>query len=337
MDISVVIVSYNTCNLLRECLCSITERAIDLEVETIVVDNASCDGSQEMCRCEFPAVRLIENFENKRYAIANNQGWRVARGRNILFLNSDAVILNGALEAMSGLLDANDKAGACGCRLLNEDGTLQPSVRRHPTIMDHICIDTFLSSLTFFKKKRTLYKRQDFDYDREAAVDNISGAAVMVKRHVLEEIEGFDEKYLFYYEDTDLCRRIRISGREIWYTPAGRIIHYGGGSSEVQDLKPQLKYYFCYGTERYIKKYYPAGKAVLFCVIWKPLVILRHLYRIVWNGLRYAVLVVVGKGKKRLAQKSIARAKTSCVFICRYSLRFLVNSSGAPKSGSGAC
>ncbi len=323
MDVSIVIVSYNTCDLLGQCLRSIYSLKSDLEIEVVVVDNASSDGSQEMCKVEFTEVDLIENSENNRYAIANNQGWQVTSGRNILFLNSDTIVLDGAIEAMSNVLDTNDMAGGCSCKLLNDDGSLQRNLKRDPTLINQMYCDTLFRGMRLIRQPWSSYQMKSFDYNGTCAVGNASGAVLMVKIDILEKTGGMDEGFPFYFEDTDMCRKVWESGSELWYTAKGQIVHLGGGSSESDAMKPELKYFFYFGLLRYLRKYYGKNKTLLFCLFWKPLVVLMHLWRIIWNSLRCSIYNLVGKKDHQLTKKYSLRARTSGSFLMHYFLKFI--------------
>jgi len=242
VDLSVVIVSYNTRRLLEECLASIYARTREVAFQVIVVDNNSADGSAELVRAAFPQVRLICNSENRGFAAANNQGFRIAEGRYILMLNSDTLILEGALQKVVRYLDEQPKAAIAGCMLLNSDGSLQKSVRSFPTVWNLFCEASFLyrifpDTVAFGRFYMTYFK-----YDSDQEVDWVSGAFLMFRRSILDQLDGLDEQYFMYTEETDFCYRAKQSGFSCWFVPTAQIIHHRFGSStdEAKRIKQVL-------------------------------------------------------------------------------------------------
>ena len=193
MDVSVIIVNYNTHQLLIQCLESVYSSTDDLGIEVIVVDNASSDDSVENVRKIFPKVKLIENNDNLGFAAANNQGIEIAAGRFILFLNSDTIVHKGAISAMTEELSKTEKTGACGCRLLNKDGSIQQSVRSFPTFGSMIHRHTIAKVLGVLGYTRRKYKMPNFAYDEVSSIDQVTGAVLMVKADLLKEVGYMDE------------------------------------------------------------------------------------------------------------------------------------------------
>lgn len=232
MDLSIVIVSYNTRDLLRGCLASVREslaRSSQLRVETFVVDNDSRDGSAEMVAAKFPEVRLIRNPENRGFAAANNLAIRQSSGRHVLLLNSDTVIRGDAPAQLVALLDTHPHVGAAGPRLLNPDGTRQQSVFRFPTL--------WMSLIDFFPlNHRVVNSRLNGRYpeqwhERVFPVDHPLGACLIVRRAAIDQVGLLDEGFFMYCEEIDWCLRIRRGGWEIVYTPSADVVHYGGQST----------------------------------------------------------------------------------------------------------
>ncbi len=213
MDLSVVILNWNTCALLEKCLRALVCPQRDIDVEIIVVDNASGDNSREMVRREFPQVNLIANPKNTGFGAGNNVALPQARGRYVLFLNSDTVVIDGALTSMVQYADANPDIGILGPKLLNGDGSLQYSCRRYPNLATGFFRNTPLGRL--FPKNRfaTDYLMQDWDHAAPRDVDWVSGAALMMRRELIAQIGGFDEDYYMYCEDVDLCWRANHAPR----------------------------------------------------------------------------------------------------------------------------
>ncbi len=249
MDLSIVIVNWNTRELLKKCLTSIYQNTANLELEVIVIDNNSVDGSREMIEKEFPQVKLIVNKKNKGYVFANNQGMGRAEGDFILLLNSDTEVLPGSLEKMVRFMRENSKVGIGGCQLLNSDQSLQLSVRCFPTLRDQIIVLTKLHN--FWPQLIKKYLCLDFDYTQQQPVDQLQGAFMMTRREVVAKIGALDENIWAWFEDVDYCQRVKQAGWQVVYTPVAQIIHHKGRSFNQQlafkkqkILVKSLLYYF---------------------------------------------------------------------------------------------
>lgn len=208
MDLTVVILSWNTRELLEKCLRSILCPGPALALETIVVDNASQDDSRQMVTALFPGVRLLVNKKNLGFGAGNNAAIPAATGRYVLFLNSDTTVTPGALDAMVRYADEHPEIGVLGPKLLNADGTLQYSCRRYPNLGTGFFRNTPLGRLFPNNRFTTDYLLSDWDHASPRDVDWVSGAALMIRRPLLEQLLGFDEEYYFYCEDVDLCWRV---------------------------------------------------------------------------------------------------------------------------------
>lgn len=230
LDLSIVIVNWNTREILRECLTSVFECLGGVHAEVFVVDNASIDGSARMVTGRFPQVQLIENSENFGFAKANNQAIRVARGRHVLLLNSDTVVLGDVLQKSVEYMDANTNVGVMGCRVLNADGTVQLTCSRFPTLLNLLLLTSGLFRLSwpsFFGR----YQLRDWQRDSEREVDTVTGCYMLVRSSAIREIGLLDEDFFFYGEETDWCRRFKNAGWPLRFAPVGEIIHYGSLSS----------------------------------------------------------------------------------------------------------
>lgn len=228
MDVSVIVVNWNTKDLVTQCLQSVHDTIGSLDFEIIVVDNASTDGSPEMVCERFPQVRLLDNRENVGFAVANNQAIRASQGRYILLLNSDTVALPGALSQMVHFLDCHPDTGAVGPKLINPDGSFQASYADFPTLLTE--------SLQAFGLARWLYgpycpSPPPRPGERACTVDWVAGACLMVRREVVDTVGLLDEDYWMYSEETDWCYRIHQAGWNIYYLPEIEIIHIGEASS----------------------------------------------------------------------------------------------------------
>ncbi len=233
-DLSIIVVSFNTIEMTQACLASIFNNIGSFQTQVIVVDNNSQDGSRAMIRDSFKDVELIENSDNKGFAAANNQGFKVACGRFVLLLNSDTVILGSVLERSLLYLLDHPKVGAMGCRVLNTDGTVQATCSGYPTLLRlfnfTIGLDRVFGSLD-------RYLLRSWRRDDERDVEVISGCYLLLRREVLEQIGELDENFFFFGEETDWCLRMRRAGWNLKFAPVGEIIHHGGGSVKKLNFK----------------------------------------------------------------------------------------------------
>ncbi len=231
LQLTAIVVNWNVRDLLRTCLTS-----LDLEdSEIIVVDNASSDGSVEMLQAEFPEVRVIANPENRGFGAANNQALALASGRYVLFLNPDTEVRPGAIQRLLAFIDQRPQVGCVGPRLLNADGSVQPSRRSFPRLATFLVESTMLQRyLAGLGSVKRFYRQQHSD-DEPQPVDWLVGACLLVRRSVLDEVGGFDERFFMYSEEMDLCYRLRQAGYEVWYVPEAEVVHLEGASSR-QDL-----------------------------------------------------------------------------------------------------
>jgi GT2 family glycosyltransferase len=223
LDISIIVVSYNTKILLLECLSSIFTTIKEVSFEVWVVDNNSTDGTSEAIRERYPAVKIIENRENLGFAAANNQAFRSMSGRYALLLNSDTVLTEGAVRALYDFMESHPKAGmGCG-QLLNQDGSKQNSIANFPAPLTLLCNETLLRVLwpARFPSKRGRYH---FPIEVESCI----GACVIVRKKAMDEVGLFDERYFFFFEETDWAYRMKLSGWGIYFVPSAEIFHAQG-------------------------------------------------------------------------------------------------------------
>lgn len=237
MDLSVVIVNWNTESLLRDCLRSVYDTVEGMTFEVIVVDNASSDGSVAMLKVEFPQVRRIENFENRGFAAANNQAFRVMTGRYALLLNSDTVLTGGAVRELYAFMEEHPEAVmACG-QLLNADGSKQNSIAAFPTLLS-LLVNVPLLEILF--PARYPSKRQEYRHPIE--VDSGIGACLIVRKSAIDGVGGLDERYFFFFEETDWARTMREAGWKIYHVPTARIYHFQGKSVGA-DVRSRIHFY----------------------------------------------------------------------------------------------
>lgn len=235
--ISVVIVSYNTRDILGSCLDSLFRNSEGVEMEVIVVDNDSRDGSPDMVRERFPSVRLIANSVNAGFAAANNQAYSLSSGRYVVLLNPDAYLRPGSIANGIAFMDRNPLCGLCGGRIVSPEGKLEPSARRFPSAMSKLLT---LSGLSWRYAGSPLLNRHEFGgfaHDRPMDVDWVPGTFTIVRREMLEQIGFFDERFYLYYEETDLCLRAKKAGWKVCFIPDAEVTHIGGASSKTRKDK----------------------------------------------------------------------------------------------------
>jgi GT2 family glycosyltransferase len=229
--LSICIVSWNTRALLKECLRAIAFHRPAEEYEVIVVDNASPDASAQMVKEEFPEVRLIENCENLFYAKANNQAFAIAKGDLLMLLNPDTEVKKDCLNLLSTYLRSNPQTGAIAPRLLFPDGLTQPSCRSFPTpralLLEMLGLSRLLPGCRFCGEYRMSY----FQHDSVSEVDQPMASALMLKREAIEQIGVFDEGFPMFFNDVDLCLRLKQADWKIIFHPEAQVVHHHGAST----------------------------------------------------------------------------------------------------------
>ena len=279
VDLSIIIVNWNTLQMLREVLASVEGGQGDLRLQVIVIDNASIDGSPDMVAEQFSQALLIRNVENRGFAAANNQGFDVATGRHILLLNSDTLVLGDVLPASVQYLDSHPKVGAMGCRVLNTDGTMQRTCSMWPGFLNLALLTSGLWKLSW-PRFLGRYHMMDWQRDSEREIEVISGCYLMLRREALEEVGPLDEAFFFFGEETDWCRRMRDAGWELRFAPVGEIIHHGGGSVRKLNHKRDVML-----TEAMVRLNRKHGGAVAGAAVW-TLLFGFNLSRAIFWGLR---------------------------------------------------
>jgi GT2 family glycosyltransferase len=231
IDVSIVIVSFNTRDVTRQCLEHVHTHAAGVRHEVLVVDNASVDGSADMVAAEFPWVELTRLEENRGFAGGNNPAMKIARGRYILLLNSDAFLAEGVLEKTIQYLDDHPGIGVLGCKLTDPDGTMQPSARMLPGPLNKILHITGLAARFPGSK---FFGRVDYtwwDHSEPRAVGWVVGAYFLIRRETMAQIGGLDERYFLYFEEIDYCLTARRAGWEVVFYPHAAVVHIGGQST----------------------------------------------------------------------------------------------------------
>jgi GT2 family glycosyltransferase len=237
MKLSIVILCWNDRRVIADCLESIYRHTHSTEFEVIVSDNGSTDGSVDFIRSNYPQVQLMENGRNLRFSKANNVGISVARGEYILILNPDTIIHDGTLDKIVMFADKHPEAGAFGCRVLNSDGSYQVSARPFASLRSEWIVALYLRWLGRLWDSGRADAYEGWHGDTERQVDWITGCFMLIRRQLLKHLGGFDERFFYYYEDMDLCRRIWAAGCSIIYTPEASITHLKGHSTN-QRLSP---------------------------------------------------------------------------------------------------
>lgn len=258
-DVSIILVSWNTRELLVSCLASLAAAIGDLSAETWVVDNGSTDESAAAVQAQFPYVQLIENRTNLGFAGANNQAIQASTGRYVLLLNSDTIASAGAIRSLVRFADQRPAAAAVGAMLLNADGSFQASFFDFPTLRSELLNVTGLG--------RRLVNRNYPSYSLRHSqvarlVDWLPGACMLVRRTALAQVGLMDEGYFMYSEETDWCLRLRRAGWQIWYHPEVRIVHLGGQSTQ-QRRQPMVRALYRSKLRFFRKHYGPASATIL--------------------------------------------------------------------------
>jgi GT2 family glycosyltransferase len=209
----------------------------DLDLEVVVVENGSGDGSAEMVKQNFPQVRLMENRINIGFASANNQGAELASGRYILFLNPDTVVRPNALDSVVGFVDQHQEIGVVGCRILNPDGSLQHSCRSFPSLLNYFFESTFLYRVFPRNSVAGSFYMTGFDHDQTREVDVVLGAFLLIRRDIFEGLGKFDERFFIYSEETDLCYRVKRAQKKVVFFSGAEITHHGGSSTSQDSVR----------------------------------------------------------------------------------------------------
>src|SRR5436190_4741742 len=251
MKLSIVIICWNDRKVIFDCLESIYRETSRLEFEVIVSDNGSSDDSLAEIRKRFPQVRIVENGANIGFARGNNAGIRVATGEYVLILNPDTIIRDRALEKLLDFAERHPEAGAFGCRVLNPDGSFQNPARPLPSVIGYLvsaCYVRWLAKLSPVFDSDIYYK---WDGHTERLIGFQSGCCILCRGDILQRLNGFDERFFYHFEESDLCQRIWKSGSKILYCPVAEITHLGGQSVgrfpirfALETYRSQYRYFY---------------------------------------------------------------------------------------------
>ncbi len=268
VDVSIIFVNYKTKDLTINAIKSVFEKTKSIEYEVFVVDNNSSDGSIEAIEETFPNIKIIKNPVNAGFGAANNLGIKEAKGKYVLCLNTDTILLNNAVKIMFDFMEKeeNKNVGVCGGDLVNKDGAPCYCCGNYPTfksiLWDYLKIKNIFPEC--YKKISTTLKSNEITSNDN--IDYISGADIFFRKSVLDDVGLFDEKFFMYYEETDLCKRIKNKGYEIKLVKTAQIRHLEGKSS---DISAQKKIWLRQSCIYFFKKHYPNQKQLikLFYVI----------------------------------------------------------------------
>lgn len=301
MDVSFVVVTHQSADYVAPCLASVRSAAGSLACETVVVDNASTDGTQELIRERFPEMRLVVNDQNLGFAAANNLAFRFCRGRYVFLLNPDAELLGDALAELVRFLDEHPEASAAGPTLRNPDRTRQWSVANFPDLPNALFECFFLHKL--LPGASNTWGEIVYDeraYSRPRPVDWVMGAAVLFRRDVLDDVGGLDEDFFLFGEELDWFKRLHNAGRQTWFVPAAEVLH----SERPRPENPLLFAQNMYARQKYWEKHSGRIRALAA----RGLALVRV-------GLRYGLWTAIA-----VRQSEVARGQKEA---CRRGLRAL--------------
>ena len=277
MDLSIIIVNYNTNKLLANTIQSVINTVASIKYEIIVVDNASIDGSIEMLKQQYPQVNLIENKDNLGFPKANNIGIKEATGRYILLLNSDTIVLGNCLQRCLDYMDSNIEVGALGCKLLLANGNLDHACKRgFPTPEASLSYILKLHKLFPASKKFGQYTLNYLPNNEINEVDALTGAFMMVRKEVINKVGLLDETFFMYGEDLDWCFRIKEAGYKVVYYPEAVTIHYKGGSSKRKRYKTIYEFHramYIFYNKHYRNKYNFIVTGIVFVAIAMKMIV----------------------------------------------------------------
>jgi GT2 family glycosyltransferase len=261
VNISVIVVNWNTKDLLKKCLDSVYRTINNVVIEVIVVDNASTDGSLSMLENDFPLAIKINNQENKGFGAANNQALAVMKGKYALLLNTDTILQPQAVNKLWDFCEANDKAAIVCGQLLNADGTKQNSIASFPSLLTLAANTSLLEYLLprYYPSKR-------YEYSAPIEVDSAIGACMMIRKKALDEIGTFDERYFFFYEETDLAYTMRLQGWKIYQVPDAFVYHLQG-QSVGDNISSRMEFYrsrYQFLSKWHNRTYYYLAVIILF-------------------------------------------------------------------------
>ena len=306
VDVSVVIVNWNTHDFLDICLASIYSQATNMRYEIYVVDNGSDDCSVSMVKEKYPEVNLIVNSKNLGFAKANNQAIKFSQGRYLLMLNSDTNLFKDTISKMLEFMDAHKEAGAVGAKLLNPDCSLQHSIYNFPNlVVTFFSIFLPYNLLPFF---RLSYIKYWDKHDKTKVVDYVSGACLMIRQEMIKKIGVLDEEFFMYAEEADWCFRVKKAGKKVYFFPGAQLIHYLGRSAIQRGLIRRSQE-LAVASIKFYNKHHNYLKASIFLALLISVFMLRM---IIWQVLYF---VSFGRPKKNIYDRLTLNRKTLAAIL----------------------
>jgi len=317
MRLSIIIVSWNVCDDLVQCLQSIKRYPPAFLYEIVVVDNHSSDDTANRIISEFPDVRLIVNAENLGFAAANNIGIQEAKGEYLLILNPDTLVLPHSIDLLIRFMDSHPDVGICGPQVLNSDRTIQSSARMYPTFQSIFYRFTIFKYLGLFRRHFYLWTMRDFDHNSMRDVEQLTGAALMTRSYLVKKLHGFDTQFFIYYEEVDLCKRVSMAGYRVVFYPEPQIIHSGGRSAKQVPAK--VKLIMLTSLIFYLRKYYSGRINQLLIFLFKVGVFTRQIAELLIYGI--ATLLSLTDSFRR--GKNYSRFISCFEFLTKYYIGLL--------------
>jgi len=319
MKLSIIIVSWNVRPYVIACLESLLRFAPPCDYEIFVVDNASFDGTVEAVRSQYPSVNVIANQTNAGFARANNQAAAKAAGDYLFILNPDTLFLSNTISPLLDFMDTHPDVAVCGPRVLNEDGSIQRSVRGEVSWRMAFARHTLLGKMGLFSELLRQWRCRDFDYSKQADVGVSIGAALLIRKNIYQRIGGFDERFFMYFEELDLCKRIREEGGRVVFYPGAEIVHLGGKSSKQIPAKKNFMY--LNSLILYLQKYSSPTQSRILTVLFRLGVVVDQLGEGVFYCLKSLAYKLFGNSVR--SSQYAARYKSAIEFVCRYAFVFL--------------
>lgn len=272
-QVAIIIVSYNTRALLLECLASVIDSTSGQDIELVVVDNASSDGSSAAVRDAYPQAMVIDNSTNLGFGVACNQGIKATRAPFVLLVNSDARLTAEAFRALCDCLCTNDRCGAAGCRMIHPTGVPFVNTRNFLTLLNQAIEQAGVFNWLRTRQLRRVYRPALDDKLVDCSVDWIEGACLMLRRAALDEVGLFDEQFFMYSEDEDLCLRLKQRGWSICFSAAGTVIHVGGASTEKCHYEMLRQFYL--SQMLFLRKHRGRGSVLAYRIAMQAVFIIK--------------------------------------------------------------
>jgi GT2 family glycosyltransferase len=253
-DVSVIIVNWNTRELVRNCIQSVIDQT-SASLEIILIDNASGDGSADMVRQSFPNVVLIANADNRGFSAANNQGLKIAKGKHVLLLNPDTIILDHAIDKSLTWLAKRPDVGCMACQALDRPDVIQRTCFADPGPLNLTIVELGLMNLSRVSRLFGEPWYLNWNRDTEREVDVVTGAYMLLPRAVVDKVGVLDEAFFIYSEEADWCRRIRKAGYKVVFAPVGQFIHLDGGGKSTVQIRSRMHVELQKSQLHYVRKH----------------------------------------------------------------------------------